>query len=356
METAPSGTCSSKQRQSKGEPSRKGSQVQAGKSLQYYEVDKTTPAVDDKARTGSKQSKFPSLSKLGRAHTFSFGRKKNKENDKIVGGKTSKVKEIAMDKNLGEYSFKESTKRKPQEGQKYDAKSYDDRSVNSYTKSTTTDDRYRQQKECSRETSASRHFELTRSRSHDSRNASVGKENRSKGFTTMSSNYATGKERKNPRRKDCKRKEVPIDRAFDHNDIPLWLRNPPKILIQDFSSDYVDETTFDEEYFDLVQWAFRILEQQCNYKMYSSYVDFKLEDDEPTLLGDAQKDPLKVITAETARVGSTLDYILHPISTGAANVIQTGAKFADFTSRVFRGINFESIVRKRNDSETSSKK
>ena len=261
-----------------------------------------------------------------------------------------------MDKKLGEYSLKESTKRKSQEGQKYDAKNYDDRSVNSYAKSTTTDDRYRQQKNALEQQV---HQGIMNSHEVEVMTFEMQlweRKNRSKGLPTSSSSYATGKERKNPRRKDCKRKEVPIDRAFDHNDIPLWLRNPPKILIQDFSSDYVDDTTFDEEYFDLVQWAFRILEQQCNYQMYSSYVDFKLKDDEPTLLGNAEKDPLKVITAETARVGSTLDYILHPISTGAANVIQTGAKFADFTSRVFRGINFDSIVRKRNDPETPSKK
>ena len=355
METVSSGTCSSKQKLSKGEPNKKGGQMQAGRSPQYHEVDKTAPVVDDKVRTSSKQSKFPSLSKLGRAHTFSFGRKKDKANEKKAGSKSSKAKDKDMDKQLDESAFKKSTRSKSQESQKYDVRKFEDHSVKSYGKSTAREEQYREEYEYTRATSASKHHELTRSRSYDSRSASGGKENRSLEFQASPSKYVTSKERKNPRRKDCKRKEVPIDRGFDHNNIPLWLRNPPKILIQDFSSDYVDETTFDEEYFDLVQWAFRILEQQCNYQMYSKYLGFELEDSEPTLLGNAQKDPLKVITTETARVGSTLDYILHPISTGAANVMQTGAKFADFTSRVFRGINFDSIIRKRNEPEAPSK-
>ena len=347
METGTSGACSGKQ--SKGESSKRGGPLQSGKCSQYHDVDKRTPLGEEKERYSSKQSKFPSLSKLGRSHTFSFGRKKDKENEKKAGDKTSKVKERTMDKNSEESPHKGSTKKKAQE--RHDIRHCEDRSKTVHGKPAATEDRY-----SSRSTYASRHHELSRSRSYDSRASSGGKENRTKDFSTSSSKYVTGKESKNPKRKDCKRKEVPIDRGFDHNNIPLWLRNPPKILIQDFSSDYVDETTFDEEYFDLVQWAFRILEQQCNYRMYSTYVDFQLEDDEPTLLGAAQNEPLKVITTETARVGSTLEYILHPISTGAANVLQTGAKFADFTSRVFRGINFDSIIKKRSEQETPIKK
>jgi len=350
MEAASSGTYFSKQKQVKGESSKKGSQIQAGKPLQYCELQNTASASGEKSRT--KQSRFPSLSKLGRAHTFSFGRKKDKDNEKKIGGKSSKTKENAMDKSLSDYAFKEGTRRKSQESQKFDAMNYDDKYTKTYRKPAMTEETYRKENEYTRTTSASRHYELSRSRS-----ATGGKENRTRDLPTASSskNFAV-KERKSPKRKDCKRKELPIDRGFDHDNMPLWLRNPPKILIQDFSSDYVDETTFDEEYFDLVQWAFRILEQQCSYNVYSNHVGFKRDNEEPTLLGSAQKDPLSVITAETARVGSTLDYILHPISTGAANVIQTGAKFADFTTRVFRGISFDSIIKKRNDPETPSKK
>lgn len=349
MEINASGTSYDKHKHLKGEQCKKGSQMQAGKSQQYYEVERET--VDEKEYT--KQSKFPSLSKLGRSHTFSFGRKKEKENEKKGSGKASKASEKNMEKKIDE-----STRKKSQESNRYEekSKSYEERHMDTYGKSRKSEERYKAVCDHGKTSSNFRHQELIRSRSCDGRTVSRGKENRTREYSTSSGKYVTGKESKASRRRDCKRKEVPIDRAFDHNSIPLWLRNPPKILIQDFSSDYVDETTFDEEYFDLVQWAFRILQQQCIYRMHSPYVDFELEDDEPTLLGASHNEPLEVITAETARVGSTLDYILHPISTGAANMLQTGAKLADFTSRVFRGINFESIIRKRNEHESSSSK
>ena len=372
MDASASGTC--KQKQAKGEAVKKGSQVQSGKSLQYNDIDKRTPLSDEKERPRGKPSKFPSLSKLGRSHTFSFGRKKDKDNERRVAGKTGKVGEKNMDKRTEDSRYKDCTRRKSKESYTSDekVKNNQEQVMNAHGKSVPTAERFKAQNDYTRARSDHtktrsdhtktrsdvRHYELARSRSYDSRVVSGGKENRTREHSSSSGKHVAGKDVREARRRDCKRKELPvIDHGYGHNNIAIWLQNPPKILIQDFSSDYVDEMSFDEEYFDLVQWAFRILEQHFNYRMYSRCVDFHhLTDDEPTLLGAGQKEPLKVITTETARVGSTLDYILHPISTGAANMIQTGAKFADFTSRVFRGINFDSIIRKRNDHEAPSKK
>ena len=305
--------------------------------------------------TQSKSSKFPSLTKIGRSHTFSF-RKKSKAKD---------TEAKMVDPNDERYSqdFSKSDE-KGSRTTTHDASKKNDKTMKSF------DDKLRRQmektakQEGKRVHGSARHAEVTRSRSQDSRPYNEGKEDRSpaRGYeysSTYSYNRSSsGKHHKSPRRKDCKRKEAPIDRSYDYDNVPLWLRNPPKILIQDFSSDYVDETTFDEEYFDLVQWAFRILEQHCDFSIHPEFIELEFDDGAPTILGDVPLNgkELPVITNETARVGSTLDYILHPISTGAANVMQTGAKFADFTSRVFRGINFDSIIKKRSENNSNDKK
>ena len=367
MDTYVGGTYHSKHRPSEEtDATRKGSQVYSGNQIHYYDAEKRASTAGEKERTSTtrKHSKFPSLSRIGRSNTFSFGRKKEKESDSKMADRSNRIVEKNSSRCSQESKNKETkgSKIKSQDCSGYNDGSYnyDARQMYTQGKTKSHEDRYASHEP---RKGSSRRGEVTRSRSYDVRCSVEGKENKSssKDYSMSPSHgkHSSGKDRKNPRRKDCKRKEAPIDRGFDYDNIPLWLRNPPKILIQDFSSDYIDETTFDEEYFDLVQWAFRVLEQQCNYLIYPPFSDLAFEDDEPTLLGavsNQPNEPLKMITNETARVGSTLDYILHPISTGAANVLQTGAKFANFTSRVFRGINFESLIKKRGEEEIGKKK
>eukprot|EP00794_Sanderia_malayensis_P009103 gene9103-10076_t len=147
------------------------------------------------------------------------------------------------------------------------------------------------------------------------------------------------------------------DKSIRHRrvkkELPFHMLNPPRIKIEDYSSDYDDDVSFENEYFELVEWAFHILKLNCCFQVQPIFKDVdnvsydKSEDDD--------KNRMKVITNETARVGSTLDYILHPISTGAANVLQTGAKLADLTTRIWRDIHFETFVPRRDHKTTNDK-
>ncbi len=313
--------------------------------------------IDHKRKPSTQKTSRFSLSKIGRAHTFSI-RKKSKDKDIDISSSRGKMKTsdgFANYEGVDRSRSKTSDRHRNHEDI-FSSSSSSHRAERS--PSSHKSDRRRGSSPCqtyvgssSKDSSSSPASHKTeRHRVSSSGQSYVG--SNSKDPTRMvddksvrnKPSHGHGQERHGHSRKhDPKRADRPDQRYH-----PLRLENPPKILIQDFSSEYTDDMTFDDEYFELVEWAFQVLRLQCHF-----CIEPQFKDVEPK--GGQKGDGLQVITNETARVGTTLDYIIHPITTGAANVIQTGAKLADFTSRIWKGIHIDSFGSKRNQNSKSDK-
>ena len=144
----------------------------------------------------------------------------------------------------------------------------------------------------------------------------------------------------------------PYNKFYEQNsgNTPVWLLNPPRILIQDCSY-YSDEDglTSDEEYFQQAEWALEILQKNCMWRKE----DHELQEAMAMVaLPVARQDsPVKANHIST-NTRTNFDAIFQPFSTGAATMIETGAKLADFTSRVWKGMQFDLLRRNRDDTTT----
>ena len=260
-----------------------------------------TPQEQHSCQTPEKTSRF-SLSKIGRSSTFTFRKKtKEKEVDQSVAGKKTRSchKSCVPDQQAGH-----NLKSKPRIAS---------RAVGN---------------DCKRfETSCNAASGVVMGERGSACSVKARDQPPSRG------------DKREPRKKESRYKNTFSDQ--DNVPPPPWLTNPPQIRIQDFCSDYTDDASFYDEYFELVEWAFQVLSRQCCFSIQPIFTDTNIQfESDPQTEAET---PLKVITTETARIGSAIDYILHPLSAGTANVINTGSKFADFMTRVWRGIHFDSF-------------